>query len=388
MIESKVDFASLSLFPATRVQIEESWRRTWPQWGGTLSLTEYLAREAEMESMDHAKDGKLITWVLAPRDDPTTLDFICSCETFKRSGLVAYPSSTTSEPNSVHEVTCYAIASVFTPPSKRGRGYASHMMRLLHWVIASRANLPKFPEAWGAPPEQVTEASEGLFSCLYSDVGEDFYHSAGPGGKEGGWETRGAVSTIWDVGAEEGDDDGWTWLTQEQLNGLWDRDAVRINNELANMSTSDTSYEVEHPAAFVTYLPTNGVCGFHIPRSTYSSDVSMAGGFWGIQSLNDPGTYASWSVDLKPPPPTLIITRLYASEETFPGLIAKITQAARRSGIGKVEVWKLGEGLRDVAERTGGRTVIRNEHLPQIVWYGPGETGNIEWAYNEKFGWC
>jgi hypothetical protein len=62
MIESKVDFASLSLFPATRVQIEESWRRTWPQWGGTLSLTEYLAREAEMESMDHAKDGKLITW--------------------------------------------------------------------------------------------------------------------------------------------------------------------------------------------------------------------------------------------------------------------------------------------------------------------------------------
>jgi hypothetical protein len=262
------------------------------------------------------------------------------------------------------------------------------MMRLLHWVIASRANLPKFPEAWGAPPDQVTEASEGLFSCLYSDVGEDFYHSAGPGGKEGGWETRGAVSTIWDVGAEEGDDDGWTWLTQEQLNGLWDRDAVRINNELANMLTSDASYEVKHPAAFVTYLPTNGVCGFHIPRSTYASNVSMAGGFWGIQSLNDPGTYAGWSVDLKPPPPTLIITRLCASEETFPGLIAKITQAARRSGIGKVEVWKLREGLRDVAERTGGRTVIRNEHLPQIVWYGPGATGNIEWAYNEKFGWC
>lgn len=62
MIELKVDFASLSLFPATRAQVEESWCRTWPQWGGTLSLTEYLAREVEMESMDHAKDGKFITW--------------------------------------------------------------------------------------------------------------------------------------------------------------------------------------------------------------------------------------------------------------------------------------------------------------------------------------
>ncbi|KAG2153231.1 hypothetical protein DEU56DRAFT_773828 [Suillus clintonianus] len=384
-----VDLASLSLFPATRAQVEESWRRTWPQWGGALCLTEYLARETEMECMDHAKDGKMITWVLAPRDDPTTLDFMCSCEAFKRAGLVAYPPSSASKPNSVHKVTCYAVASVFTPPSKRGRGYAGHMMRLLHWVIASRVNLPKFPEAWGAPPERVAEASEGLFSGLYSDVGEDFYHSAGPGGKEGGWETRGAVSTIWDVGMEEEEDnDEWTWLTQEQLIGLWDRDARRIKKELANMPTRDASYAVECPAAFVTYLPTNGVCGFHIPRSTYASDVSTAGRFWGVQSSSDPETYASWSVDLRPPPPTLIITRLCASEETFPGLIAKIKQAARQAGIGKVEVWKLRDGLKDIAQRTGGRTVIRSEHLPQIVWYGPGATGNIEWAYNEKFGWC
>ncbi|KAG0708657.1 hypothetical protein DFH29DRAFT_1041445 [Suillus ampliporus] len=383
-----VDLASLSLFRATRAQVEESWCRSWPQWGGTLSLTEYLAREAEMECMDHANQGKLTIWVLAPRDDPMTLDFMCSCEAYKRAGLIAYPSSSISEPNSVHEVTCYAVASVFTPPSKRGRGYAGHMMHLLHWVIASRASLPEFPEAWGAPPEEIAGAGEGLFSGLYSDVGEDFYRSAGPGGKGGGWETRGAVSTVWEVGTEEGDDDGWTWLTQEQLNGLWDRDAGRIKKELANMPVSDTSYEVERPVAFVTYLPTNGVCGFHIPRSTYTSNVSMAGGFWGVQSSSDPDTYASWSVDLRPLPPTLIVTRLCASEETFPGLIAKIKQAAKRSRITKVEVWGLRAGLRDVAERTGGWTLIRNEHVPQMVWYGPGATENIEWAYNEKFGWC
>ncbi|KAG1876637.1 hypothetical protein DFJ58DRAFT_182730 [Suillus subalutaceus] len=388
MAEPKVDLASLSLFRATSAQTEESRRRTFPQWGGALSLTDFLARDATMESGEHAKDGKWITWVLAPRNDPTTLDFMSACETYKRTGLVAYPSSSPLESNSVHEATCYGVACVFTPPSKRRRGYANHMMSLLHWVNASRTNLPKFPEAWGAPPEEVADAGNGLFSVLYSDVGEEFYRSAGPGGKGGGWEKRGAISTIWEVGTEEGDDEGWKWLTEEQLNGLWERDAVRIRRELASIPTSDSSYKVERPAAFATYLPTDGVCGFHITKSTFASNFSMANGFWGVESTSDPGTYASWSVDLRPPPPTLIVTRLCASEELFPGLIAKIKQAARRSGIGKVEVWNLRVGLKEVAEKTGGRTSTRNEHLPQIVWYGPGTTGNVEWAYNEKFCWC
>jgi hypothetical protein len=303
---------------------------------------------------------------------------------YKRTGLVAYPSPSPSEPNSVHEVTYYAVASVFTPPPKRGRGYAGHMMRLLHWVTASRVNLPGFPKAWGAPPEEVADAGGGLFSVLWSDIGEVFYRLAGPGDKGGGWEKRGAISTIWEVGTEEGDDEGWTWLTQEQLKGLWNRDAERIRNELTNMPMSNGSYEVEHPAALVACLPSDGVSAFQIPRATYIWEFSMAGGFWGVQSSSDPGTYASWSVDMRPPPPTLIVTRLSASEETFPGLIAKIKQAAGRSGIGKVEVWNLGAGLRAVAEKTGGRTFTRPEGLPQIVWYGPGATENVEWVYNEK----
>ena len=62
MAKPKIDLATLSLFRATRAQVEESRRRSWPQWGGTLSLTEYLAREAKMECMEHATEGKLITW--------------------------------------------------------------------------------------------------------------------------------------------------------------------------------------------------------------------------------------------------------------------------------------------------------------------------------------
>ncbi|OJA09750.1 hypothetical protein AZE42_01491 [Rhizopogon vesiculosus] len=384
MTEPNVELASLSLFRATPAQIEEFRRRRWPYLGGTLSLAEYIARDEKMDDMEHATEGKLITWVLAPREDSTTLDFMCACRTYKRTGLVAYPSSSPSEPNSVHEVTCYGVAAVSTPPSKRRRGYAGHMMRLLHWVTASRTNFPEFPKAWGAPPEEVADAGGGLFSVLWSDLGEAFYRLAGPEGGGGGWEKRGAVSTIWEVGAEEGDDKGWMWLTQEQLKGLWDRDAELIRKELANMTTSNESYEVERLAALVTCLPSNGVCAFQIPRATYIWNFSMAGGYWGVQSSSDPDTYASWSVDMRPPPPTLMVTRLSASEETFPGLIAQIKLAAKRSGIGKVEVWNLRAGLRAVAEKTGGQTSIRTEGLPQFVWYGPGATENVEWMYNEK----
>jgi hypothetical protein len=258
------------------------------------------------------------------------------------------------------------------------------MMRLLHWVTASRGNLPEFPKAWGAPPEEVADAGGGLFSVLWSDVGEDFYRSAGPGGEGDGWEKRGPVSTTWEVGTEDGEDEGWKWLTQEQLKDLWVHDARLIRKELENMLVKKGLYEVEHPTALVTCLPTNGVAAFQIPRATYGSNFSMAGGFWGIQSLSNPDTYASWSVEMQPSPPTLIITRLWANEDTFPGLITKIKQAARRSGIRKVEVWNLRVGLKDVAEKTGGRTFIRSEHLPQIVWYGPGMTKNVEWVHNEK----
>jgi len=62
MTELKVDLASLSLFRATPGQVEESRRRRWPSKGGNLSLTEYIARDVKMDDMEHAKDGKLITW--------------------------------------------------------------------------------------------------------------------------------------------------------------------------------------------------------------------------------------------------------------------------------------------------------------------------------------
>lgn len=91
--------SSLSLFAATPEQILESRRRSSVEWGKDLSLEEYLARDEFTDKQEVACNGRLITWyvsrrsaiylnkylvhrVLAPRSDPTSLSFLCSCETY------------------------------------------------------------------------------------------------------------------------------------------------------------------------------------------------------------------------------------------------------------------------------------------------------------------
>ncbi|KAF9229671.1 hypothetical protein BS17DRAFT_33754 [Gyrodon lividus] len=389
------DLASLTLFPATTAQLLETRKRTWPQWGGALTEEQYLERDAQMDVMDHAIDSGMITWVLAPRDKPDTLDFMCSCETYKRQGLIRYAGS-----KELQDTTCYGVACVFTPPEKRGKGYASHMMRLLHWVTSGRTaeyNLPDFPTEWGAPPPEVKAAGNGMFSILYSDVGDNFYRQAGPGLEEdGGWEARGPVSTIWEIpqNAETQQKDretGWKWLKYGDLDALWAKDVQLIRSTMENVLDSSPSYHTERPTAFVSYLPDRGVGSFHVFRSMFAAESVVSMDIWGVKKNSgniDPPTYASWSVDVCPLPPTLIVTRISATETEFPDLLGKIQEAARKSGIGRMEVWNIPKHLLKVAAGTRGQTFERKEHLPAIKWYGKGATTDIEWAFNEKFCWC
>ncbi|KAF9243790.1 hypothetical protein BU15DRAFT_86226 [Melanogaster broomeanus] len=389
------DLASLTLFPATPAQVLESRKRTWPQWGGALTEEQYLERDAQMEAMEHATDSKLVTWVLAPRDQPDTLDFMCACETYKRQGLFRYAGS-----RELQEGACYGVACVFTPPGNRGKGYASHMMRLLHWVTSGRTgeyNLPDFPAEWGAPPPEVKAAGNAVFSVLYSDVGENFYKQAGPGlEKAGGWEARGPVSTIWEIPQhaevqQSHGENGWTWLKHGDLDALWEKDVQLIRRTMENLPASSPTYHTGQPTAFATYLPDKGVGSFHIFRSMFAAESVVSMDIWGVEkndgSIDQP-TYASWSIDVRPLPPTLIVTRISATETEFPGLLGKIQEAARKSGVGRMEVWNIPEHLKKVATETGGKTYERKEHLPAIKWYGKGTTADMEWVFNEKFCWC
>ncbi|KAJ6627019.1 hypothetical protein B0H10DRAFT_471845 [Mycena sp. CBHHK59/15] len=367
------DLSVLSLFPATPQQIIQARRRTLPEWGKGLTLEEHLQRDASQDEFEGSRDGRLITWVLAPREDPQTLDFKCACETFKRTGLIADSGKDAPE-----TVTSYAIASVFTPPKNRGKGFARHMMRLLHWVIADESLLHpgEFPAAWGEPPAKVDGAGHGRFSALWSDVGH-FYNACGPvpGVKEG-WVVRGTMTTVWDVDSSPVPESAlqWTWLDDSGVSELWDEDVETIRSNLKQAGVS------------FSFLPNTGVASFQHRRLKVFLERLVVPPIetWGVISP-DNKAFATWTVDPRPPAPrTLIVSRIQANSQVFEELVGKILEIAKKYNVKRVEVWNLPKELEILATTLGAETYERQEHLPAFKWYGKEPESSVTWAYNEK----
>ncbi|KAF8972632.1 hypothetical protein BDZ97DRAFT_1901166 [Flammula alnicola] len=377
-------FSFLSLFPASKEQILESRTRSFASWGRGTSLDQYLARDSRSDNHEVSLNNRLVTWVLARRDSPDSLDFMCSCETYRRDGLVARKSKSG---NSVPEdVNCYAIASVFTPAANRGKGYARHMMRLLHWLIAPREYLPKeFPIEWGSPPVRPSYISDGAFSVLYSDVGENFYRLCGPAPDKDGWLVTSPITTTWDVvkshellsTAEREEKLAWKWLDESLVNEVWKADAALMKEEMSQISPSHT---VE-----CTFLPTKGVADFqHHRLQQFWGKMSPKPIHWGVYSNStsrsegslDASTFASWTLDVRPSEMNkMIITRLRVQPKDFEELLFKVIDFAKQHSVEIVEVWNLDPN-----------TFSRDEHLPSFKWYGEGGPQHVAWIYNERYG--
>ncbi|KAF8446284.1 hypothetical protein L210DRAFT_2968450 [Boletus edulis BED1] len=160
---------------------------------------------------------------------------------------------------------------------------------------------------------------------------------------------------------------------------------------MENLAESSPGYHSERPKAFVSSLPDEGVGSYHIFRSMYAADSIVSMDVWGVEKKItdiDQPAYATWSVDVRPLPTTLIVTRISATESEFPDLLRHIQAAARKSSIGKIEIWNLPKHLLKAAAETGGQTFERKKALSGIKWYGTGKTVDIEWILNEKFCWC
>ncbi|KAH9926718.1 uncharacterized protein B0H18DRAFT_932906 [Fomitopsis serialis] len=400
MATTFVPLSELSLFPATPDQVLESRRRHAPQWCRKLSIEEYLLRDQLMDGHEHASDNKFITWVLAPRANPTTLDFMCSCETFRRTAVVAHPS----DPSGAKQVTAYAIASVFTPPEKRKKGYAQYMMRLLHWVVAPRSALPVFPDGWGSP----TEVPEGLglqsaqFSVLYSDVGKEFYQSCGPIAEPGGgWLASGAVETSWYAdkapsGTTTGPTSPHIWLSEDDAKHVWSLDVPFMRADI-----SETAKSSGHTA--FSFLPNKGVGAFVVQRTmSFTADDApvLPLDTWGVlllpsavvgvdevfADLDKQPTYATWTLDTSSESSrVLVTTRVRASRETLPGLLEVLVHFARKENIQKIEIWGLPETLQAAASESDWETSARTDHLSAFKWYGKEGENEVEWAFNEKY---
>ncbi|KAJ3558224.1 hypothetical protein NM688_g1052 [Phlebia brevispora] len=376
-----IDLSQLSLFPATTEQTLESRKRTAVEWAKGMSLEQYIERDRIMDDYEHARDGNLITWVLAPRSDPFTLDFMCSCETFRRVGIVAR-----SSPNGqvkLAEVPSYGVASVYTPPSKRNRGYAAHMVRLVHWVLAPEGSISaQFPPAWGAPP--VAGMQDAVFSVLYSDIGDRFYRHNGSCLPDSslGWVTTGSINTSWSVRDIPSDAAQWKLLSKEDALAVWDEDARLMKNDVAEKARDG--------AVVCSFVPNRGLGRFSIERiMLFKEGLTHALPLetWGVQligsSMDAPLVFATWTLE-NSLSKTMVLTRLRATESTFRGLLARVMEFARQSGLETVETWNLPEELHAVAKELGGTTFKRKDHLSSIKWYGAEAEDEVQWLFNEK----
>ncbi|KAK0488918.1 hypothetical protein IW261DRAFT_382539 [Armillaria novae-zelandiae] len=378
-----MSLSSLSIFPATPAQVQESRRRSFLQWGGPMSKEEYFHRGTEVEQGESAANGKLTVWVLSPRDDPESLDFKCSCMTFRRKGLVVRRSN--SDSIVLEEVSCHGLAAVFTPERFRRQGYAKHMVRLLHWVLAiDLSSFPPFPEAWGSPPQRPTGVHPGHFSALWSDVG-DFYRSCGPTDNIEGWVLMDASTTIWDVNpdapADSVSDEKWRWLAVEDIQMMYPVDEEKLKQDLIAKSAA-----LDSGKTLLTFLPGEGVEMFQRTRSEYfwgklESTVTR----WGVIS-DDESAFATWTFER--PPKTLLVTRLWVNQENFGDLVAVLKYVARRHGMERIEIWCLPDALKSVAQSHGAIHFERKEHPPALKWYGPESSTDVVWLNRERFCWC
>jgi GNAT superfamily N-acetyltransferase len=280
------------------------------------------------------------------------------------------------------EAVGYGIASVFTLPAYRKRGYASHMMKLLHRVLAPSSSLPAFPTEWGTPPGIPPSFGNAVVSVLYSDVGENFYRLCGPAAGVDGWvPSVEHTSTIWKLEGIAKDEhlanEQVKYLNIDEIEPILELDDKAILDDLNCTSASSTRF---------VFFSANGLNNFQVQRYllTIPSETTPIPSWGAYIPGSRPPHFALWVVEPAPLPSRLIITRLRCDAATFPGLIRAAQKVLVGHSIAQLEVWNLPSELKEVAKGLGGVTEVRLEHLPSVAWYGERKDA-VEWVHNEKY---
>lgn len=153
--------ADLVLVPGSGLEYVQTAYLNGAEWKGPLTIKQYLEREVQLQAVGLTTDGRITGWILTSNTLPTNPDgtrpILASCESIPIAAYVARNGE-------LQKVRAHGIASVYTRPEHRRRGYAGRMM----------VELGKKLESW-----QQIDGQPNPFSILFSDIGQEFYAQYG-----------------------------------------------------------------------------------------------------------------------------------------------------------------------------------------------------------------
>lgn len=356
------------------------------EWRGALDLPTYLRREEHLANQDLTKDGGLVGWVLAYQPQgASTRKVLCGCETYRKKSLV-------SRNGSVEDTVSYGVGSVFCPPEHRGKGYAGRMMNDLGKKLR---NL------------QTNNVKRPLFSVLFSDIGKEFYARSG-------WQAF-PSSHISLPASDSGPRSlpAARLLKAEDMADLCAIDEKLIRRRLATTSTLNSSA--------VALVPDVATVSWHhareefVARELFNRHPDIKGAVSG-----EPGSRVwcywtrVWTNPQEEDPNTLHILRLVVEDESFSDFAAASEEYAlktRDSSTAKavaavfaaaqsqaaqwdmhlVQIWNPTSTTLAAARLLDDKASVEHrekESITALNWYGEGSWKDVDWIYNEKFGWC
>jgi GNAT superfamily N-acetyltransferase len=388
----------------------KNWSLSHSQWGAALTKEDYLRREEYLLTVPLSKGSGLTQWILTTSElAPDQRPILSSCESLRKRALVRDPVD-----GKVIDIIAHGIASVFTDPQFRGKGYASKMMRLLGEQLGRwQGRLGEYDREADMGVGLGTGLREGMvgFSVLYSDIGKSFYAVQGWAPFESTHftfppapEPREDASAT--VGEEKETAKGISLVPigYPELAELCATDETLLRAKLANSSLWPG------PKARVSLIPDLDTILWHQMREDFMTQhifgktSTVKGAVYGKEAKGN-RIWAVWSRGYyggleRIEGNTLYILRLViedeGAEEEFiadgiKAIVGFAQAEAREWRLAHVEMWNPTPLVKKLVENSGLKyefTVREKDGIASLMWYGKGPVDEVEWIAIEKFGWC
>ncbi|KAK0630014.1 hypothetical protein B0T17DRAFT_487925 [Bombardia bombarda] len=381
------------------------WTLMSQSWRETLTAEQFVEQSDHMfTTAPLARNGGLTIWFLTDTTRPPDgRPVFCSCETYRKRALVS------SDPGTVSEKIIHGIASVFTEPRYRRRGYAARMMTDL--AVALKTWQPDCDVAG---------------SVLYSDIGKGFYAGFGWHPLANNWHVE--ICAYGDASSLPEIEEIAVGLTVKRL----------CEDDLAQLCLDDEAMVRKAMAASkggeiksrVCVIPDLNHMRWHHSKEEFTAANFGAGRvptFKGVLVGDKAEGNRIWAIWThrwyRRPGPldgagtrnTLYVLRLVVEGgikdgddggdggkgyhgtqqqvEQMKALVDAMRFEAMAWELDLVKIWDPSPLVMNLLSRTGVSPNVwqrEKEEIASLLWYGPGnvDEGEVEWVGNEKYAWC